>query len=271
MSRRVCSSSMVTVLPLLLILSGVAAAQVKPSSASFEEVRGRLLALEDIKDSRQTLAFLFRTGDERIEDLIKALDDPDKRVSLRAQIVIRYLGNENGMKALVESYRKRKQIEISGPVPLPLNNWDYTYIQANYAQTPPLWDMLSERYIYALALDDSQRAKQTLSEIMKNAGNLNEGATIDRAIKLLGANQPEKLLTGDNDLGKLVLQNAFFVAPIDRKYTSARLLGLNGTKDKALVEIYINRGPLAEEWYHIVIKKSGQSWKFFSITQIAVS
>jgi hypothetical protein len=255
----------------LPLLGRPAAAQREQPSARFEDTRKLLLALEDVKSDRETLALLFRTGDERIEDLIKALNDSDRRVSLRAQIVIRYLGNEAGMKALVEWYSKRARIDTSGPVPLPLRKWDYTYIETNYLHTPPSWDMLSERYVYALALDDSPKAKELLSEVIKRTGNLDDGSTVVRGIKLIQADQPAKLIMGDKDLGKLVLKNAFFVSPIDRKYTSAGLLGLNGAMDKALVGVYINRGPLAEEWYHVVIRKCDQGWKFFSITQIAVS
>ncbi|MCA1607614.1 MAG: hypothetical protein LC775_19590, partial [Acidobacteria bacterium] len=73
------------------------------------------------------------------------------------------------------------------------------------------------------------------------------------------------------ELGKEVLNNAFFVAQEDRKYTSARVLALNSAKKKALVEVYINRGTLAEEWYHVVLRRCDQGWKFVSITPVAVS
>jgi hypothetical protein len=109
------------------------------------------------------------------------------------------------------------------------------------------------------------------SEVIKRTGNLDDDSAVLRAVKLVQANQPAKVLTGEKDPGNLVLQNAFFVSPIDRKYTSARLLALNGAVDKALVEVYINRGPLAEEWYHVVIRKCARGWKFFSITQVAQS
>jgi hypothetical protein len=131
--------------------------------------------------------------------------------------------------------------------------------------------MLSERYIYALALEDSPRAKEVLNKVIGSATNLGEGSIVGRAIELVQANQPSKLFTGTKDLAELVLQNAFFIAPSDMKHTSAKVLALNATNDKALVEVYINRGTLAEEWYHAIIMKSGQQWKFFSITQVSMS
>ena len=247
---------------------------VVTASSLFEkhqDTRELLSAMNSRLEDRDKLAALFRVGDERITDLIQALDDPSPEISLRAQIVIRYLGNDVGMKALLEWYDRRKQFTVAGPIPLPLREWDYKVIYANYVGKPPETWTGTEPYIYALALDDSHRAKEVLKELTKSAGNLDEATVAGRALARVQANQPAILLTGQKDLSKLVLNNAFFVMPEDQKYTTARLLALNRAKDKALVEIYISRGRLSEEWYHVVIKKRGQGWEFFSITQVAVS
>jgi hypothetical protein len=79
-----------------------------------------------------------------------------------------------------------------------------------------------------------------------------------------------RLVRGE-DLAKGVLNNVFFVSAEDRKYTSAKLIGFNQKRDKAIIEIYINRGPLSEEWYHVVVRILGRTWRYLSITQIAVS
>jgi hypothetical protein len=42
-------------------------------------------------------------------------------------------------------------------------------------------------------------------------------------------------------------------------------LALTEKGDKALVEIYINRGVLMEQWYHVVIKKNCEAWQLVSI------
>jgi hypothetical protein len=73
---------------------------------------------------------------------------------------------------------------------------------------------------------------------MASTANLTEDSTVARAIKLVQKNKPSRVFTGNNDLAELVLENAFFVAPSDRKHTSARLLALNAANDKALVEVY---------------------------------
>lgn len=175
------------------------------------------------------------------------------------------------MKALYKWYEKRQQFSVAGPIPVPLSEYDYKVIYANYiGQQSKAWSG-AEMYIYALALDGSPQAEAALSKMIKSTGSLNESTAAAGAIKRVQESQPELPLTGQKDLAKLVLKNAFFIAPEDRKYTSARLLALNVAKEKALIEVYINRGALSEEWYHVVIRKCEQGWKLLSITQVAVS
>lgn len=234
------------------------------NATTYRDTRKLLIALRNVRDDRKVLAALFKTGDTHIDYLIKALHDPDRNISLRAQIVIRYLGNQTGMKALEEWYSKQLEIVRSGPIPIPLSERDYKWISDQSIND--VGD-----YIYALALDGSPRARAVLNEMTKKKAGVDDGMFAVQALKRVNVSQPEKLLIGGNDLAKLVLKNAFFIDSISRPYTSARLVGLNGRKDKAIVEVYVKPGPLAEEWYHVVISKHGRDWKFFSITQIAVS
>jgi hypothetical protein len=242
-------------------------------SGTYQDTYKLLDAMDDVTSDSDKLAELFKVGDERIQDLIHALDD-SARISLRAQIVIRYLGNAEGMKRLVEWYgRQPNEYAVAGPVPLPLTEWDYKFINLNLIGKPPkTWGGLGEQYIYALAIDDRQQNKALLEAMIKGAGAVNEETLIGFALRQVRRKHPSRnLLPARKDLAKLILDHAFFVSTQDHKYASARLLGLNGTKDKALVQVYINRGPLAEEWCHVVIKKGEQGWKFFSITQVAQS
>ena len=240
-------------------------------ATTYPDTRKLLTSLRNVKDDREVLAVLFNKGDIRIDDLIQALHDPDRNISLRAQIAIRYLGNETGMKALENWYSKQHEIPISGPIPLPLTERDYKFINDQFITKPTVTWASAEKYIYALALDGSPRALAMLNEMMKREGKANDGLVSGEALRRVKTSHPEKLLTGRSDLAKLVLRNAFFISPMSRPYTSATLLGLNRGKDKALLEVYVNPGPLAEEWYHVVISRHGRGWKFFSITQVAVS
>ena len=57
----------------------------------------------------------------------------------------------------------------------------------------------------------------------------------------------------------------------DRQQAAARIIGFNGSKDKALVELYTSAGALPLERYHIVLQRRGDYWRFYSITRISVS
>jgi hypothetical protein len=125
-----------------------------------------LNSLGSVKDDREVLAALFKHGDDQIADLIEALHDPDPKIRLRAQIVIRYLGNETGLRALEDWYGRQVEIVTSGPIPLPLRGRDYEFIKIQYIDKPsPSW-VSAEQYIYALALDGSPRAKALLNEMI---------------------------------------------------------------------------------------------------------
>jgi hypothetical protein len=256
-----------------LLVGLILTANVSPfrDAKTYAGTRRLLTSFKDVKDDREALAVLFKIGDARIDDLIEALHDRDRNISIRAQIVIRYLGNEAGMKALEDWYSKQREILMSGPIRLPLKVRDYQFIKVQFITKPTVSWGSAEKYIYALALDGSPRARTVLNEMMKREGTADDGLMAGEALRRVKVSHPEKLLTGRSDLARLVLRNAFFVGPQRRPYASARLLGFNGGKDKALVEVYINPGRLAEEWYHVVIERRGRGWKFFSITQIAVS
>jgi hypothetical protein len=258
---------------LLLTLSGNALGFSASESRTYRQTRKLLSQMKDVKNDSDRLAALFKVADQRIDDLIQALDDQNREISRSAQIVIRYSGNAKGMKALTDWYGMQpNEYPVVGPIPLPLSDWDYKFINTNVIGKPPeMWGDLGVRYIYALAVDGSQQSSSILDAIVKKAGAVDESTFLGYAINRVRTSRTTKLLTSEKDLARPVLKNAFFLSPEDHKEASARFLGINGDKDKALIEVYINRGRLAEEWYHIVIMKHGQGWKFFSITPVAVS
>lgn len=232
-----------------------------------------LSEMEDVRSDTDKLAALFKSGDEHIHDLISALDNPAADISLRAQIVIRYLGNPEGMKGLNDWYgRQSNDYRVAGPVPLPLSEWDYRFIKLNLISKPAnTWGGRDVQYIYALALDETQESKTALDTIIKTAVDVDRRTFVRQALDHLQRAEPTRPLPAGKNLPKIVVDNAFFLSDGDQKQTAARLLGFNGNKDKALIEMHVDRGELAEEWYHVVLKKCDQGWKFFSITQVAIS
>jgi HEAT repeat protein len=254
-----------TFIILLAALSGGVAEASQASSKTYQETRKLLSAMKDYDLYPERLAAVFRVGDARVGDLVQALDDPDKEVSLNAQRVIRYLGNEVGLKGLAEYYKKpRKEYVSSGPIPVPLIEYDFDFIKSHPSD-------VGAEHIYALALEDSARATELLASIARSNVNASAGSLIAQVLTSIKSGNPNKLLTGNTDLAALVLEHAFFVGELDKKYASARLVELNGAKDKSVLEVYINRGVLAEEWWHVVISKHENGWRFFSITQVGDS
>ena len=262
-------TAMYKILPGVLIifaLSGLDAAKGK-SSQTCRDTRNLLSNAEASPLNKEFIA-LFQTGDKCITDLVRALNDEDGEIRRKAQVVIRYLNNPEGVKALHEIYSKQKEITFSGPIPVPLTDWDYQFIKWLFIEhRQDDWGVLEFNYISALILDGSSRAKALLEEIEKARGF--DPTTVIYFAK--DVKQSLSLFPGETDLAKLVLNNSFFVTPEDRRYTTARLVALNGAKDKALVEVYINRGVLAEEWWHVVISKQSDGWRFTSFYQVAVS
>lgn len=249
---------------ILLVPPSIVSGQ-QQSQLGVGEIRQLLVQMKANHLSTKELAILFHQGDDKIGDVIKMLRDPDRDVRLGAQIVIRYLGNDDGMSAWTKGGGFDKE-EMTGPIPIPLRPEDYDLIRFLYMRDNMKTEPLMEAYLFALALDGSSRATQLLSDVVGNANK--HGFKINESRFI---NMRTKVVRDGADLAKAVLEEADFLQPKERDFASAKIIACTKSNDKALVEIHVNRGELAQEWYHVVVKKSGDKWKFFSITQVAVS
>lgn len=238
------------------------------TSDSYDDIRVLLSALDPIHHPTEQLATLFHIGDEKIIALINALDDPDRGVRYNAQSIIRYLGNDKGMGALTERCKIKVNICLGLPIPVPLRDFDYQLIRLHFVDEPPLGTPLMDSYLFALALDGSTRATLVFHQVIENSKKHEIEADESRYIQL---SRVGKISAKEVNLTDEVLKNASFLSARARQLATAKLISYNGAKDKALLEIYVNGGPLAEEWYHIVLSKYDQEWKFFSVTLVALS
>jgi hypothetical protein len=220
------------------------------------------------------LSKLFQIGDECIDDLISNLNGNDFQMSVAAQEAIRYLGNEKGLKAL-DAWNKnnKKPYPVRGPVPIPLVEFDYEMIELNFLENDQRdLGLLTSQYLYALAIDkDSPKSKNLFQKLLKKLETVEKESTAKRMVDQLKNNYPLMPFSEAKTIEKTVLENAFFLSKEDKKFTTAKLLNFNGKKDKALVELHLFRGLLAEEWYHVVVRKVENAWEFFSITFIKQS
>ena len=230
------------------------------------DVRRLLLEMTRNHTSTEQLAVLFQADERQVDVLVRALEDPDPEVKLNAQIVIRYLGNEREMRAWFKLHEAGKSTSFTAPIPIPLQKWDYEFVREFYLRDNVRTEPLLEAYLFALVLDGSIEAEQLFGAVIANCKKHGFNIAGSRFLKVRNVG-----IDTDNDLAREVFAEASFLSARARQYTTAKLLAYSASKDKALVELFVNGGPLAQEWWHVVLSKHGNVWKFFSITQVAVS
>jgi hypothetical protein len=244
---------------LALIISTAALGYTQPQTKTTT-----LLAKFDSRTDSQTLAQLFRIGDRRITDLISALSSKDELIRTNAQIVIRYVANKDGMDSLGESYAANASQTITGIVPAPLREWDYALLERFvFCKDCRPREPFVPGYVYALTLDQSDRAKQTLSRLQALLGNIK--LVFDEVAPLKVRSKNSK------DLGRELRRRSFFLETAERKNSRVRLLSFSEDKTKALYEVYVDNGVLAEKWFHIVLVNDGEQWRFLSVSLAAQS
>jgi hypothetical protein len=91
----------------LFLNLGIGVSFARYQDETYAETRELLLQLQ--RDSgNKPLKKLFEEGVERMPDLIRALYDPEHKVNLNSQVVIKYLGAPKGLAALEEWYAHRR-------------------------------------------------------------------------------------------------------------------------------------------------------------------
>lgn len=241
----------------LLVCSGLAGAHAAQPESSRPDIR-KLLRKWDYPSADSALGTLFSVGDERMDELIAALDDQPPEISGKAQRVIRLLGNPRGIGS-VHARCMRKECSITEVVPIPLDDWDFKFLEANLLR----WDNPFEReYLIAATLDGSPRALQYRDRILARLGKHAPDLPFENLRSL-----PKSGRTPEGAVEK----DLCFVWKDARKFTTTKFLAFNGAKDKALVEVYVNQGALMEEWYLVVLQKRDGGWKYFSITMVRQS
>lgn len=264
------------IVPILVvtILISTTFVQGRTSPQQCQEINTSVAALSRrTGDEEKVLARLFNLGDDCIGDLISLLNGSDFDISVAAQQGLRYLGNEKGLSALAAWNKKNKKTyPVWGPVPVPIMDFDYELIELNLLNDGQRdLGLVVSSHIFALAIDNSPKSKNLFKEVVQKYESKTDSVN-KRIVARLHQNYPLRPFAGTSaTVANDVLQNAFFLSEEDRKFTTARLLSFNGKKDKALVELHMSRGLMAEEWYHVVVSRTGTVWQFYSITFIKQS
>lgn len=97
------------VLFLLLLTAPIVAAQQSEQSKTYAETRQLLLTMDRSDHDDGALKKLFEESAARQSDLIQALYDPDKKVGVNAQVLIRYAGDPVGLAAIEEWIASRQK------------------------------------------------------------------------------------------------------------------------------------------------------------------
>ena len=97
-----------TIISLALFLClGIVVSFAQRQNETYTETRELLLRLER-RAGNKALKKLFEEGAERMADLTRALYDPEQKVNLNSQVVIKYLAAPKGLAALEGWYTHRK-------------------------------------------------------------------------------------------------------------------------------------------------------------------
>jgi hypothetical protein len=250
------------VLTVLLLVSLAGTSFAREKSKTYGDTV-KLLSKAFTEVPNDALAKLFSIGDTRLDDLKDALDEKDKSISLEAQRILRYLGSPEAISVLQEYFdRPAGEKSIAGAIPIPISEFDYKVHLKS--------DWMSAEFIYALMFDGSPQAQSILPDLFKKGVAISNGCT-GPSKNNLSHFAPSTGFSAGSDLADSVVRNAFFICESDRKYVYAKFIAYNAAKTKAFIYLKIDRGPLAEEWYHIIVSKSENRWRFFSVTQVAVS
>ena len=237
-----------------------------------ESIRELLFRHGQRSSETKALGTLFERADSSGAELIRLLDDPDERVSLAAQRVIRYSGNPDAVAGLYAWHERQRSelgtVSLTGPIVVPLRDSDYEWYEGRARRKDSAY---GAEFVYALALDNSPRAREMLHRIVNECWFDDENTYAYRAIQLVASGTTMQTCPRDRDLVKWIPRNAFFLDDEDRKVTTARILGFNESRTKVLAVVYVNRGVLAEEWYNVVLAKSAGGWTFVAIHRTAIS
>ena len=160
---------------LLIILFGLQPVRAQNLSQTFRETREWLLKM-DRSSGNTALRQLFEEADVRMTDLIQALDDPQQNVSINAQVIINYLGETAGLKALDEWYRKAKEGRRNYSMPKMKLKSEAEYLEGNDSDLAKLVlknkalfeaARFNEADVSAKVIAHNKRVKAALIEIVQ--------------------------------------------------------------------------------------------------------
>jgi hypothetical protein len=221
----------------------------------------RLLSSNSFRDIGKEMVEIFRQGNAITFNLVDELDNPSESIRTNAQLMIRVIGDEQGIRALHKWYEiPRPSLVISGgPFPIPLQEWDFWFIERNILnRSSREWGNEGINYLLALAIDGSVRARGLTNRMLAAVGN-DESTEVFQITKNIKAS---KITCCEQCTAQeFVRKNAFFLAPEDKMNVTIELLAYSYGKKKALLSTSQTFG----NTFLIVLEQSDSRWKFQSV------
>ena len=224
------------------------------------------------ESAKQSLITLFSKDESSLEKVSEYWNSSESSQSIGAQRIVRYTGYPKILKKWERWCIGKSGCLASGAIPIPLTQLDKQVILYKLENEEICnWGYTDMGYIYALLLDKSKASQNLLQKIKSKTNYCLDDSIIKTGFKNAEKANPREIILDSKNLTDAVLDNLFFLNKRDLKNKTVSFWAFNNKKDKALLEVYVNHGILAERFYHIVLKKTNKGWRYFSITLVALS
>jgi hypothetical protein len=216
------------------------------------------------------MAKLFRQEGDVVPELVSALDDSDERVAGRAQIMLRLIGDEEGVRRLLAWYEQRRAVlrTVNGPVQTPLQEWDYKQI-ADMLQARPSskWKENPINSLFALAIDHSPRAQSFFAQMIDAIPARDDLTPLFQFATYVRDRPQEAAACEPGDPLEFVTRNAFFM-PAEEKGSSA-LEQISSATGGRLLLVRVSRA--FGNTFLVVLRRPSDCWRYQSVALYSVN
>lgn len=219
----------------------------------------------------RSLRALFATPPNGLDLIMKFVGSSNVDESKGAQFIIRYLGGDEHLDQMLELCNSR--CFLSGPIPIPLHPLDAKELEylLNKTDLCKLSDF-NMKYVYAAFFDNSSPSRELRNRVEEKARYCPKDSIFVSRLSALQTVNKRQIEVGIERSVELVRDNLFFLTDEERKRAKLQYLGVNYRGDRALFEILIDNGVLANRYIHVVFLKNGENkWRFYSVTQVSQS
>src|SRR5579871_358009 len=205
---------------------------------------------------------IFATGSSSTGKLLDALNDSDQAINLNAQLMLRLIGDVQGVKGLHEWYERPRSVlrTVNGPFPVPLRDWDYKQIDAILSRPSTEWKEDAINYLYALAIDSSPQAREMLTKMLNSIANDRNSVAFQAAANLRRSLSKASACTSGN-LKSFLRVNSFFLTQEESKAASINIIAFANDRHLVLAEFSQTFG----NTFIVVMKRTGQCWRYQAV------